>query len=108
LRSLVTEHHIQWDQILAQAEFAYNDSVNRSTRKSPFQIVYGMNPRGVSELRDLEKSEFRSAGAEDFTAEMQELHNQIKEQLKKSNNEYKHRADQHIGGDLNLKLEIKF
>jgi hypothetical protein len=26
---------------------------------------------------------------------MQELHNQIKEQLKKSSSEYKHRADQH-------------
>jgi hypothetical protein len=61
LRSLVTEHHSQWDQILAQVEFAYNDSVNRSTGKSPFQIVYGMNPRGVSELRDLKQSEFRSA-----------------------------------------------
>jgi hypothetical protein len=53
LRSLVTENHSQWVQILAQAEFAYNDSVNRSTGKIPFQIVYGMNPRGVSELRDL-------------------------------------------------------
>jgi transposase InsO family protein len=42
LRSLVTEHHSQWDQILPQAEFAYNDSPNRSTRKSPFQILYGM------------------------------------------------------------------
>jgi transposase InsO family protein len=31
LRSLVTEHHSQWDNILPQAEFAYNDSVNRST-----------------------------------------------------------------------------
>jgi hypothetical protein len=48
LRSLVTKHHSQWDQILAQVEFAYNDSVNRSTRKIPFQIVYGMNLRGVS------------------------------------------------------------
>jgi hypothetical protein len=48
LRSLVTEHHSQWDQILAQAEFAYNDSMNISTRKIPFQIVYGMNLRGVS------------------------------------------------------------
>jgi hypothetical protein len=36
LRSLVTEHHNSWDQILPQAEFAYNDSVNRSTGKSPF------------------------------------------------------------------------
>jgi hypothetical protein len=52
LRSLVTEHHSQWDHILPQAEFAYNDSFNRSTGQSPFQIVYGMNPRGVSELKD--------------------------------------------------------
>jgi hypothetical protein len=70
LRSLVTEHHNQWDQILPQEEFAYNDSPNRSTGKSPFQILYGMQPRGVSELRDLEQSEIRSIGAEDFAAEM--------------------------------------
>jgi hypothetical protein len=41
LRSLVTEHHSQWDHILPQAEFSYNDSVNRSTGQSPFQVVYG-------------------------------------------------------------------
>ena len=33
--------------ILAQVEFAYNDSVNRSTGKSPFQIVYGRSLEGV-------------------------------------------------------------
>jgi hypothetical protein len=95
LRSLVTEHHNQWDQILPQAEFAYNDSPNRSTGKSPFQILYGMQPRGVSELRDLEQSEIRSAGAEDFVAEMQKLHSQIRGQLQRSSQEYKHRVDQH-------------
>jgi hypothetical protein len=58
LRSLVTEHNSQWDQILPQAEFAYNDSPNRSTGKIPFQIVYGMHPRGISELRDLGQDEF--------------------------------------------------
>jgi hypothetical protein len=31
LRSLVTEHHSQWDNILPQVEFSYNDSINRST-----------------------------------------------------------------------------
>jgi hypothetical protein len=36
LRSLVTEHHNSWDNILPQEEFAYNDSVNRSTCQSPF------------------------------------------------------------------------
>jgi hypothetical protein len=95
LRSLVTEHHSQWDQILPQAEFAYNDSPNRSTGKSPFQILYGMQPRGVSELRDLEQSEIRSVGAEYFAAEMQKLHSQIREQLQNSSQEYKRRVDQH-------------
>ena len=72
--SLVTEHHSQWDQILPQAEFAYNDSPNKSIGKSPFQILYGMQPRGLSELRYLEKSEIRSVGVENFAAEMQKLH----------------------------------
>jgi len=61
LRSLVGEHPRQWDQVLAQAEFAYNDSFNRSTGQSPFHIVYGMNPRGVHDLRNLGKAEVRSA-----------------------------------------------
>jgi hypothetical protein len=54
LRSLVTEHHNSWDNIFPHVEFAYNDSVNHSTGKSLFQVVYGMQPRGVSELRDSE------------------------------------------------------
>jgi hypothetical protein len=40
--------------------------------------MYGMQPRGVSELKDLEKNEFRSASTEDFAAEMQELHSEIR------------------------------
>jgi hypothetical protein len=95
LRSLVVEHHSQWDQILPQAEFVYNDSPNQSTEHSPFHIMYGMQPRGVSELRDLEQSEFRSASAEDFAAGMQELHSKVRERLGNSNQEYKCRADQH-------------
>ena len=64
LRSLVTEHHSSWDNILTQAEFAYNDSVNRSTGKIPFEIVYGRQPRGVSELRDSEQILTKSASTE--------------------------------------------
>jgi hypothetical protein len=43
---------------LPQAEFAYNDSPNRSTGKIPFQIVYGMHPIGIFELRDLGQVKF--------------------------------------------------
>jgi hypothetical protein len=62
LRSPVTEHHNQWDQIFPQEEFAYNDSPNRSTGRSPFQILYGMQHRGVFELSNLEQGEIRRVG----------------------------------------------
>ena len=84
LRILVTEHHSQWDNILPQAEFAYNDSINRSTGQSPFQIVYGIHPREISELRDTELNGTRSTSAEDFAEAMKELHSQVKERLLKS------------------------
>jgi hypothetical protein len=91
----MTEHHTSWDNILPQVEFAYNDSVNRSTGKSPFQIVYGVLPRGVFELRDSEQTATSSASAEEFAEAMKKLHNQVKERLLKSSQEYKRRADQH-------------
>jgi hypothetical protein len=75
----VTEHHNSWDNVLPQAEFAYNDSVNRSKGKIPFKIVYGRHPRGVSELRDSEQIITKSTSAEEFTEAMQELHNKVKE-----------------------------
>ena len=52
-RRLTSEQPKQWDHVLAQAKFAYNDSSNQSTGLSPFQILYGMHPRGVYELRNL-------------------------------------------------------
>jgi hypothetical protein len=79
LRSLVTEHQSQWDNIFPQTEFAYNDSLNRITGQSSFQFFYGMQPRGVSELRDSEQTATRSASAEDLAEAMKELHNQVRE-----------------------------
>ena len=56
----------QWDLALAQAEFAYNDTPNESARMSPFQIVFGMNPRGVYELRNLGKEDTIITIVEEF------------------------------------------
>jgi hypothetical protein len=77
----VTEHHSSWDNILSQAEFAYNESVNRSTGQSPFQIVYGMQLRGIYELRDSEQTATSSASAEEFAEAMKELHSKVKQRL---------------------------
>jgi hypothetical protein len=68
--------------------------VNKSIGKSPFEIVYGRQPRGVSELRDSEQIITKSASVEEFAEAMKELHSRVKERLLESNQEYKRRADQ--------------
>lgn len=66
LRFLVGDKTESWDLILAQAEFAYSNSVNRSTGRTPFEIVTGAHPRGISELRDISSEDQRSVEAEEF------------------------------------------
>lgn len=39
-----------WDSVIQQAEFAYNNSVNRTIKKTPFEVAYGLNPRHVLDL----------------------------------------------------------
>ena len=45
LRCLVGVKQGVWDLILSTTEFSYNNFVNRSTGKSPFQTVNGYSPR---------------------------------------------------------------
>ena len=74
----------QWDLTLTQAEFAINDSPNRSKGMSPFQIVYGIHLRGVYEIRNLGGQERRSADGEDFASSMLELQENVKKKLRES------------------------
>ncbi|KAA0063034.1 serine/threonine-protein kinase TIO-like [Cucumis melo var. makuwa] len=43
----------QWDLVLAQAEFAFNNMKNRSTGKCPFEVVYTKQPRLTLDLASL-------------------------------------------------------
>jgi len=94
LRILSGENPRQWDSILAQIELTYNHSVNRSTRRIPFQIFYGRPPKGVVDLVDLlDLEDKRSIDANDFVDIMKELHEQVKQKLQEINNKYKQRID---------------
>nr|GEU35827.1 hypothetical protein [Tanacetum cinerariifolium] len=48
--NLIGDNAKQWDLILPQADFAYNRSVNHTTHKSPFEVVYGQNPITLLDL----------------------------------------------------------
>ena len=50
LQRIVGKKPKQWELALPQAEFSYNSLVNRTTGKSPFQVVYGHHSQGVLNL----------------------------------------------------------
>ena len=44
LRGLVSKTQKDWDVKLAHADFAYNRAHSVTTSRSPFEVVYGVNP----------------------------------------------------------------
>lgn len=42
LRVLVEDRLKWWDKVLSHAEIAYNQPKNRTTQKSLFEIIYGI------------------------------------------------------------------
>lgn len=93
LRCLTRQHGERWDSILSQTKFSPNDTMNRSTSKSPFQIVYGIHSGGVLELREIPQGEPISANGETFANAIQEIHDQVKTHLQQSAKRYKAHAN---------------
>ena len=46
-----------WEECLPHIEFAYNRSIHSTMKVSPFQVVYGFNPRAPINLLPLLPSE---------------------------------------------------
>ena len=95
LRCLVGDSPGNWDLVLSQAEFAYNNSINRSIGMSPFEIVHGYKPRKPSDLIPLPQHARVSVSVESFAQHIKELHEQIRTHLNKSNETYKRQKDVH-------------
>ncbi|GJT66612.1 RNA-directed DNA polymerase [Tanacetum coccineum] len=96
LRGLIGDNAKQWDLILSQVEFAYNRSVNRTTGKSPFEVVYGRNMITPLDLVHVpEMGQFSEEGA-DQSEQIKELHRSVQEQIIRHNKPYKEHADKRI------------
>ena len=63
--------------ILPQEIFSYNNSINRSTSRSPSQIVYGISPRTTSELRKIKQVERTSVEAKKNLEHVKNLHEEV-------------------------------
>ena len=80
---------------MSTTEFAYNNSVNRSTGKSPFQIVNGYSPRTPIDLVLLPPHMRVFESAENFAKHIHDFHVEIRRKISLSNEEYKLAADVH-------------
>ena len=98
LRCLVRDRARDWDLVLPLAEFAYNDSVNRSTGMSPFEIVMGRRPRKPIDLvpSPLHARVSESAeSAKSFVDHIRSLHEHIRRHIETSNARYKELVNTH-------------
>ncbi|KAK0599630.1 hypothetical protein LWI29_007117 [Acer saccharum] len=85
----------KWDLDLPQAEFAYNSMVNRSTGKSPFQIIYTQQPKHTLDLVALPSLPGVTKAGENMAERIQQIHSEVKANLEMANEKYKEDADQH-------------
>ncbi|PKU75798.1 hypothetical protein MA16_Dca026359 [Dendrobium catenatum] len=95
LRCLAGEKPFQWDLILPQAEFAYNNSVNRTTGKTPFEILYGQSIPHILDRNGLSLPNKVSAEALETFDHIKSVQQQVLEKLRIANVKYKTAADKH-------------
>ena len=81
--------------VLSTAEFAYNNYVNHSIGKSPFQIVNGYSPRTPIDLVPLPPHMRVSELIENFAKHIHDLHVKLRRKISLSNEEYKLAVDVH-------------
>ncbi|GJW28419.1 transposon ty3-I gag-pol polyprotein [Tanacetum coccineum] len=85
LRALITTNQKQWEDLLPQAEFAYNRAPNKTTGLSYFMVVYGLNPNTLLDLAVLDTSSKFNLEASDRAVDIKALHQHIHDQITKSN-----------------------
>lgn len=92
LRTYVELGQQNWDQWLPIAEFAINNRQHSGTKRSPFQIIYGRNPR-----MELLTDSLTIGPIEDFSQEIIAAQKQTKEALIIAQKYMKTAADKHRG-----------
>ncbi|XP_056858403.1 uncharacterized protein LOC130507772, partial [Raphanus sativus] len=88
LRTVVKKNLRTWEDCLPHVEFAYNHSIHRATKFSPFQIVYGFNPLTPLDLLPLPLSEQTNLDGKAKAEYVASLHEQVKKNIEERTKEY--------------------
>jgi hypothetical protein len=77
IRAFCSYDQGNWAELLAYAEFAYNNSVASATGVSPFYANYGYHPRSIWGI----ESEPRKTTSKNYVDWIQQVHTQCREEL---------------------------
>ena len=69
--------------------FAYNRAEHSTTKVSPFQVVYGFNPRAPIDLLPLPTTERTHSDAREHADFIHKLHETTKENIERMNKKYR-------------------
>ncbi|KAH7543753.1 hypothetical protein JRO89_XS15G0011100 [Xanthoceras sorbifolium] len=91
--TIVARCRVCQDLILPQAEFTYNNSINRTIGNSSFQLVYGIDPRIPLDTIALPLPQRLSEAGLDFVAHMQFVHEEVRRKIALQTNHYAQHAN---------------
>jgi hypothetical protein len=78
-----------WEEYLPHVEFAYNRAEHSTTKVSPFQIVYGFNPRAPIDFLPLPTTKRVHTDAKERADFILKLHASTKENIEKMTEKYR-------------------
>ena len=84
---------LSWEECLPYIEFAYNRAIHSATKKSPFEVVYGINPTTPLDLAPRPMTSHEDFDANTRAQYIRELHDQVRQQLEKRTEQYVRQAN---------------
>jgi hypothetical protein len=89
LQAVLKTNLMLWEECLPYIEFAYNRSIHSMMKVSPFQVVYGFNPRAPIDLLPLPPSETTCFDASQRSEFILKMHEITKLNIEKMNEKYR-------------------
>ena len=84
LRCYVNSMQNDWEKFLPGLEFAYNNSINESTKHVPFYLAYGQHTLSISDILHADTIDSENQASTNFLSEIQRATTLAKESIKQS------------------------